>query len=68
MILYPIVLMLVAMWLFGHGSVAVVMPVAGMMGYDIVVIADLDIGRSMGQLHFLAYVGVRNAVVVDVLL
>lgn len=51
---------------FGNGSVAVVMAVAGMMGYDVVVVADLHVGHRIGQLYFLADVGVWNAVVVDV--
>ena len=45
---------------FGNGSVA------GMMGYDVVVVADLHVGHRIGQLYFLADVGVWNAVVVDV--
>ena len=53
--------------MFGHGSVAVVVPITSMMGYDVVVMADLDIGGRVGQLHFLADVGVRDAVIVDVL-
>ena len=51
---------------FGNGSVAVVMAVAGMMGYDVVVVADLHVGHRIGQLYFLADVGVWTAVVVDV--
>ena len=42
------------------------MAVAGMMGYDVVVVADLHVGHRIGQLYFLADVGVWNAVVVDV--
>lgn len=51
--------------MFGNSGVAVVMAVTGMMGYDIVVVANLNIGRRIGQLHFLADVDVRDAVVVD---
>lgn len=53
---------------FGNGGVTIVMAVAGMMRYDVVVIADLNIGRRIGQLHLLAYVGMGNAVVVDILM
>ena len=35
-------------------------------GYDVVVVADLHVGHRIGQLYFLADVGVWNAVVVDV--
>lgn len=31
--------------MFGDGGVAIVMPVAGMMRYDVVVVADLNVGR-----------------------
>lgn len=53
--------------MFGDGGIAVVVPVAGMMRYDVVVIADLHVGSSIGQLHFLADVCVWYAVVVDIL-
>ena len=52
--------------MFGDGGIAVVVSVAGMMGYNIVVVADLHVGSGIRQLHFLAYVDVRDAVVVDV--
>ena len=52
--------------MFGDGGVTVVVPVPGMMGDNVVVIADLHVGCSIGQLHFLADVDVRDAVVVDV--
>lgn len=53
--------------MFGDGGIAVVVTVAGVMRYDVVVIADLHVGSSIGQLHFLADVCVWYAVVVDIL-
>ena len=34
--------------MFGDSGVAVVVPVAGMMGYDVVVIVDLHVGSRIG--------------------
>ena len=43
--------------MFGDGGIAVVVSVAGMIGYHVVVVADLHVGSSIRQLHVLANVG-----------